>query len=160
MELSLKSTRAHSAMAARTAFLRRTLSPLFRRQTTMLVLLVLMGLYFDSGHSREYLDNIDLLPTSPAKAAAADGQYPVINGYKDYTQLHVGNLNIFISVPHGGSLMPSTISNRTNDAIGNMKQDFNTQAFGEVLRSEIRNLFLAKNGLDVQPFLLYNQLHR
>lgn len=125
----------------------------------MFVLLVLMGLYFDSGHSREYLlDKIDLLPTAPKADPKADSV--VINGYKDYTQLHVGNLNIFISVPHGGSLMPSSISNRTNDAIGNMKQDLNTQAFGEALRTELQSLFQAKNGLDVQPFLLYNQLHR
>ena len=114
-----------------------------------------MGLYFDFAHSREYLDNIDLLPSLKQTDPST-----VINGFKDYTRLHLGNLNIFISVPHGGGLTPSSITNRTDDSNGNLKQDFNTQAFGQTLRTELRSLFEIRNGIDAQPFLLYNQLHR
>ncbi len=80
----------------------------------------------------------------------------IINGYKNYTQLEVGNINLFISIPHDGTLKPSNIRDRTVDTV----IDYNTQNFGKALRSELISLFKTKKGMDVRPYVLYTNLHR
>ena len=83
-----------------------------------------------------------------------------INGYKNYTQLEMGNINILISIPHDGSLKPADIPDRDSDALGNLKSDLNTRKFGQVVRDELMILFLTRVGMNVRPFVIYNNLHR
>ena len=76
-------------------------------------------------------------------------------GYKNYTQFGLGDLNILISVPHGGNIRPGNIKDRTNDSLGNLKSDFNTILFGNSLRADLSDLFG-----DRMPFIVSSQLHR
>lgn len=39
----------------------------------------------------------------------------IISGYKYYTNLEVGNVNILLSAPHNGELKPSDIADRVLD---------------------------------------------
>ncbi|RMZ94851.1 pglyrp1 isoform X3 [Brachionus plicatilis] len=75
-------------------------------------------------------------------------------GHKKYTEFEIGNLNILISVPHGGNLFPDQIPDRTEDGLGNFKGDYNTRPFGEELSTQLHGLFGQK------PFMVYNNLHR
>jgi hypothetical protein len=84
----------------------------------------------------------------------------IINGYKNYTQLEVGNLNILLSVPHDGYLRPDDINNRTNDALGNLLNDLNTRKIAQIIRDELMILFLVRNGINARPYIIYNNLHR
>ena len=83
-----------------------------------------------------------------------------VNGYKNYTQLEMGNINILISIPHDGSLKPADIPDRETDALGNLKSDLNTRKIGQVIRDELMILFLTRVGMNVRPFVIYNNLHR
>ena len=84
----------------------------------------------------------------------------IVNGYKNYTQLEIGNLNILLSVPHDGYLRPDEISNRTTDALGNLLNDMNTRKIAQIIRDELMILFLVKNGVNARPYVIYNNLHR
>lgn len=87
-------------------------------------------------------------------------QTNVVYGYKNYTELEIGNLNILLSVPHDGLLRPNEIPNRENDLNGNLKNDKNTRKFTKYLRNDLEILFLNKYGVKLVPFVLYNNLHR
>jgi hypothetical protein len=91
-------------------------------------------------------------------------QQQVVYGFKNYTEMVLGDLNILISVPHDGLLRPAAISNRTEDSIGNLISDFNTRKFANVLRSELVSLFANNKTANSQgghyPFIIYNNLHR
>lgn len=80
-----------------------------------------------------------------------------INGYKNYTTLETGNINIIISVPHNGNLKPTNIPDRVD---ANVANDLNTRRLANVLRSELQRLFWVENGLTATPFLIANNLHR
>ena len=84
----------------------------------------------------------------------------IIDGYKNYTQLEIGNINLLISIPHDGLLRPYEINNRTNDALGNLLNDLNTRKIGQIIRDELMILFLTKKGLNARPYVIYNNLHR
>ena len=84
----------------------------------------------------------------------------IVNGYKNYTQLEIGNLNILLSVPHDGYLRPEEINNRTTDALGNLLNDMNTRKIAQIIRDELMILFLVKNGVNARPYVIYNNLHR
>jgi hypothetical protein len=88
-------------------------------------------------------------------------QHVILNGFKNYTGMHMGNLNILISAPHGGNIVNiSTIENRTNDAIGNLRDDLNTKEIAFVLRDQLIALFSQKNFTEVKPFIVFNNLRR
>ena len=78
------------------------------------------------------------------------------SGYKGYTQLELGNVNILISVPHDGILKPKNIKNRTGEK--NIKSDYNTRKFADTLRKELSNLFLTRKAINASPFIIYNNL--
>ena len=84
----------------------------------------------------------------------------IIDGYKNYTQLEIGNINLLISIPHEGYLRPEEINNRTNDALGNLLNDLNTRKIGQIIRDELMILFLANKGINARPYVIYNNLHR
>lgn len=75
-------------------------------------------------------------------------------GIKNYTEFELGNLNILISVPHGGNLYPIDIPDRTEDGLGNFKGDFNTRPFGEELSAQLFDLF------GQTAYMVFNNLHR
>lgn len=80
-----------------------------------------------------------------------------LNGYKNYTFLETGNINILISVPHNGNLKPADIPDRNETS---MNSDLNTFRIANGLLSELQRLFFQEKGLDVRPFLVANNLHR
>lgn len=80
-----------------------------------------------------------------------------LSGYKGYTQLDLGNINVLISVPHDGYLRPKDISDR-NEA--NIVTDYNTRKFADVLKTELSDLFFSRRGIKASPFIIYNNLHR
>jgi hypothetical protein len=82
-----------------------------------------------------------------------------ITGYKGYTEMELGNINLLISVPHDGQLYPVDIQNRTADELNNLKGDFNTRKVAQKLRDELVALF-ASVGQSARPFMVYNNLHR
>ncbi|RNA38969.1 pglyrp1 isoform X3 [Brachionus plicatilis] len=84
----------------------------------------------------------------------------VVYGFKNYTELELGNLNILLSVPHDGSLRPPEIPNRENDLNGNLKNDKNTRRFTKSLKNELEILFFTHQDIKLIPFVLYNNLHR
>lgn len=77
----------------------------------------------------------------------------------NYTELFTGNCNIFLSVPHDGTLLPLTISNRTDDALGNMQRDTNTLPVATIIRNTLISLFSNKTK-DCVPWMMVNYLHR
>lgn len=83
-----------------------------------------------------------------------------VYGYKNYTELEIGNLNILLSVPHDGSLRPNEIPNRDKDLNGNLKNDKNTRKFTKKLKNELEILFSNQYGVEFAPFAIYNNLHR
>lgn len=77
----------------------------------------------------------------------------IIYGANNYTEYHIGNLPIVISVPHGGYLLPSTLPNRTcNNAVG--VTDENTIE----LAQQIDSAFVKATGC--HPYIIYCNLHR
>lgn len=77
-----------------------------------------------------------------------------IYGNNNYTVFYSGNVNILISIPHDGPLLPSDITNRTSDSAGNLVTDYNTRKLGLFLRDELAKL------LGKTPFAVVNNLHR
>ena len=84
----------------------------------------------------------------------------VLNGYKNYTQLSLGNINIILSAPHGGNLTPVNIANRTEDALGNLVDDMNSKEIAKVIRRELNSLFQRANVSNSMPFMIENKLRR
>ena len=80
-------------------------------------------------------------------------------GYKGYTELELGNINILLSVPHDGALRPVDIPDRS-DPLGNVLRDSNTRNFAQVLRDELSSLLSSQYGYNVKLFVVYNNLHR
>ncbi len=79
----------------------------------------------------------------------------VYYGYLNYTELHYGNLNILISIPHDGYKKPNNIPDRTSTDAGIL--DYNTFKLGTLLDDELVKLFKLENK---KPFLVINNLHR
>ncbi|MBI1193958.1 MAG: hypothetical protein GC205_12430 [Bacteroidetes bacterium] len=78
---------------------------------------------------------------------------PILYGTNNYIEYHVGTLPFVISVPHGGSLNPAGIPNRTcNDPV--YATDANTVEMGLALR----NFLYEKTGC--YPHLIICQLRR
>ncbi|RNA41586.1 pglyrp1 isoform X3 [Brachionus plicatilis] len=76
-----------------------------------------------------------------------------ISGNKGYTEFEIGNLNVLISVPHDGDLLPNEIADR-NEEDGGLVIDYNTRRFAKQLNSELFSL------LGKKPFMVLNNLHR
>lgn len=73
-----------------------------------------------------------------------------IFGSYQYTEFYSGDLNVFISIPHDGTLKPTDITDKTNpDPI-----DYNTRQLGLKLIDELKILF------GKTPFAVINNLHR
>jgi hypothetical protein len=90
----------------------------------------------------------------PSSIAQSSGT--LIYGYKNYTVLEVGNINLLLSIPHDGNLKPSNIRDRTVDTV----IDYNTQNFGKAIRDELIYLFKTKKNVDARPYVVYTNLHR
>ncbi len=86
-------------------------------------------------------------------AIGFQSQGQIIIGSNQYTEYHPGNLPIVISVPHGGSLSPSSIPDRTcNNAVADM--DANTIELGKQIDSAFAN------ATGCHPYMIYCNLHR
>ena len=101
-------------------------------------------------------------PTPPAEPqyAIPSGPYTPGTSYygrNDYIEYIAGNLPVIFSAPHGGSLTPSEIPDRTDAACGGdavTGTDTNTQ---ELTRA-IRTAFYNRTGK--YPHIIINRLHR
>lgn len=78
-------------------------------------------------------------------------------GYKNYTGMETGTVNILISVPHNGNFKPSDIPDRVDTSL---LSDTNTRRLANVLRDELQKLFWNFKGKIAIPFLVFNYLHR
>jgi hypothetical protein len=77
----------------------------------------------------------------------------IVIGANQYTEYHPGNLPLVISVPHGGSLSPASIPDRTcNNAVSDM--DANTIELGKQIDSAFAN------ATGCHPYMIYCNLHR
>lgn len=77
----------------------------------------------------------------------------IIIGANQYTEYHPGDLPLVISVPHGGSLSPASIPDRTcNNAVSDM--DANTIELGKQIDSAFAN------ATGCHPYMIYCNLHR
>jgi hypothetical protein len=83
-----------------------------------------------------------------------------IKGTNDFTDIELGNINILISIPHDGSLIPNYITNRTYDIYNKMNRDWYTKLVADGIRDELSNLFRLNLGIEVSPFIVSNHLHR
>ena len=84
----------------------------------------------------------------------SDGPYvygETYYGRKSYTTYYPGNIPIILSIPHGGDISPSEISNRT---YGVTVTDSNTIELGLA----IRNYFFTN--YNVRPYVVINNLKR
>jgi len=96
----------------------------------------------------------------PIQASIAAGPYTpgeVYYSTNDWIEYHAGNLPIIISAPHGGSLKPSSIPDRTSSACGGSattSADLNT---AELARS-LKYRFYEYTGK--YPHVIINRLHR
>ena len=82
-----------------------------------------------------------------------NGYSQIIFGVNNYTEYHIGNLPIIISVPHGGNLTPAGIPDRTCNSAVNVT-DLNTIE----LAQQINTAFFLATGC--RPYIIYNNLHR
>ena len=83
-----------------------------------------------------------------------DGPYlygETYQGRKGYTTYYPGNIPVILSIPHGGDISPSEISNRT---YGVTVTDSNTIELGIA----IRNYFYSK--YNIRPYVIINNLKR
>ena len=83
-----------------------------------------------------------------------DGPYnygQTYQGRNGYTTYYPGNIPLILSIPHGGDITPSEISNRT---YGVTVTDSNTVELGIA----IRNYFYAN--YNIRPYLIINNLKR
>lgn len=80
-----------------------------------------------------------------------------IYGYKNYTVMELGNINILLCVPHDGMLKPKDIQNRT---MGDTIADTNTKPLADTVRSVLVEKLSAQLGFQAVPYIIYNNLHR
>ena len=84
----------------------------------------------------------------------SDGPYlygETYQGRKGYTTYYPGNIPVILSIPHGGDISPSEISNRT---YGVTVTDSNTIELGIA----IRNYFYSN--YNIRPYVIINNLKR
>ena len=84
----------------------------------------------------------------------SDGPYlygETYKGRKGYTTYYPGNIPVILSIPHGGDISPSEISNRT---YGVTVTDSNTIELGIA----IRNYFYSN--YNIRPYVIINNLKR
>ena len=84
----------------------------------------------------------------------SDGPYlygETYQGRKGYTTYYPGNIPVILSIPHGGDISPSEISNRT---YGFTVTDSNTIELGIA----IRNYFYSN--YNIRPYVIINNLKR
>ena len=84
----------------------------------------------------------------------SDGPYlygETYQGRKGYTTYYPGNIPVILSIPHGGNISPSEISNRT---YGVTVTDSNTIELGIA----IRNYFYSN--YNIRPYVIINNLKR
>lgn len=81
----------------------------------------------------------------------------IIHGTNKYVEFYTGNIALIISVPHGGSLQPISISNRTDDTAGNIRAGSNTIEIAKVIRNTLKRVLSKLNRV---PFMVVNNLHR
>ena len=84
----------------------------------------------------------------------SDGPYlygETYQGRRGYTTYYPGNIPVILSIPHGGDISPSEISNRT---YGVTVTDSNTIELGIA----IRNYFYSNH--NIRPYVIINNLKR
>lgn len=84
-------------------------------------------------------------------AACFAGEPRAIFGVDQYVEYLPGHLPVIIGAPHGGTLKPESIANRT---VGRVAQDSFTQEMARQMREEMRRQFGAA------PHLIVCRLHR
>jgi hypothetical protein len=84
---------------------------------------------------------------------AIQAKAQVIYGVNQYTEYHKGTLPIVISVPHGGSLVPSSIPDRTCNSAVNVSDENTIE-----LAHQIDSSFVKATGC--HPHIIYCNLHR
>jgi hypothetical protein len=77
----------------------------------------------------------------------------IIYGSNQYTEYHKGTLPIVISVPHGGSLLPASLPNRTCNSAVNVSDENTIE-----LAQQIDSSFVKATGC--HPHIIYCNLHR
>jgi hypothetical protein len=99
-----------------------------------------------------YLLFIILILVSCGGSDAPEIETPVRLNAEEYVHFEAGNIPLILSVPHGGELKPSKITNRTcNDAVSVM--DEFTIELSQAIMAEF-----AKVGQ--KPYLIVNKMHR
>ena len=97
---------------------------------------------------------VSSIPDVEFNELGSDGPYiygETYYGRKSYITYYPGNIPIILSIPHGGDISPSEISNRT---YGVSVTDSNTIELGMA----IRNYFFTN--FNVRPYLVINNLKR
>lgn len=91
----------------------------------------------------------------------------IINGYKGYNTLEVGNINVFITSPHMGALAPTDIMDRQNVTVEGVvldnlviENDLNSRNIARAIRDELARLFKFYKGVDARPYFLYTDIMR
>ena len=118
-------------------------------------LIIFSILFFTSLSCSKDATKIDsLIPDVEFNELGSDGPYiygETYYGRKSYITYYPGNIPIILSIPHGGDISPSEISNRT---YGVSVTDSNTIELGMA----IRNYFFTN--FNVRPYLVINNLKR
>ena len=86
---------------------------------------------------------------------------------KGYNTYEPGNMNIFISSPHGGALLPTDIPDRqsvTDEGVilkdYAIDNDANTKNMAKAIRDALVLLFKEKKNIDAKPHFLNTNLRR
>lgn len=91
-------------------------------------------------------------------ASNGNTQDSVIEGHRGYTTMHLGNINILISAPHGGTVAPDDMPDNFNST---SEGDSSTRLVAELVRQELSQLFGSCNdNSQALPFLIINNLAR
>jgi hypothetical protein len=95
------------------------------------------------------------MPQIPQSPYVAGQSYFGRNGYIEYI---AGDSPLIFSAPHGGSLVPAEIPDRTSTACGSTNFVTGADRYTQELAREIRAAFVARTGKT--PHLVINRLHR
>lgn len=91
-------------------------------------------------------------------ASNRNTQETIIEGHRGYTSMHLGNINILISVPHGGTVAPDDMPDNFNSS---SEGDSSTRLVAKLVRQELSQLFGSCNdNSQALPFLIINNLAR
>jgi hypothetical protein len=82
-----------------------------------------------------------------------------ISSPNGYSGINIGSINILLTVPHDGYLMPDGWPNRT-DKLGNIRRDSFTMNFTQAVSDELSALFLNRTQIAYRPFVAYSNIHR